>query len=86
MTSLLLDTHAMLWFFWDDPRLSATAKSLMDFAGEIRRVLKRGGTAVLTGFVEPKDQQVASHYNEHGFEVAETPHKGEWVCLIARRR
>jgi ribosomal protein L11 methyltransferase len=61
------------------------APTLMDFAGEIRRVLKRGGTAVLTGFVEPKDQQVASHYNEHGFEVAETPHKGEWVCLIARR-
>jgi PIN domain nuclease of toxin-antitoxin system len=22
MTSLLLDTHTMLWFFWDDPQLS----------------------------------------------------------------
>ena len=26
MTSLLLDTHAVLWFWWDDSRLSATAK------------------------------------------------------------
>ena len=26
---LLLDTHAMLWFLLDDPRLSATAKALI---------------------------------------------------------
>jgi PIN domain nuclease of toxin-antitoxin system len=26
---LLLDTHAMLWFFWDDPQLSANAKQLI---------------------------------------------------------
>ena len=30
MTNLLLDSHAMLWFFWDDVRLSATAKSLIE--------------------------------------------------------
>ena len=24
---LLLDTHAFLWFVWDDPQLSATAKA-----------------------------------------------------------
>jgi PIN domain nuclease of toxin-antitoxin system len=27
--SLLLDTHAILWFWWDDPRLSARAKALI---------------------------------------------------------
>ena len=26
MSDLLLDTNAMLWFFWDDPMLSPTAK------------------------------------------------------------
>jgi len=26
---LLLDTHAMIWFFQDDPRLSRTAKSMI---------------------------------------------------------
>lgn len=30
MTSLLLDTHAMLWFFWDDPQLSGHAKTLIE--------------------------------------------------------
>jgi PIN domain nuclease of toxin-antitoxin system len=25
--TLLLDTHAFLWFWWDDPRLSAAAKN-----------------------------------------------------------
>ncbi len=28
--NLLLDTHAMLWFFWDDAKLSATAKTLIE--------------------------------------------------------
>ena len=26
---LLLDTHTVLWFWWDDPQLSATAKALI---------------------------------------------------------
>jgi PIN domain nuclease of toxin-antitoxin system len=26
---LLLDTHAALWFWWDDPRLSSTGKALI---------------------------------------------------------
>lgn len=29
MTTLLLDTHTVLWFWWDDPQLSATAKTLI---------------------------------------------------------
>ncbi|HEX4609887.1 MAG TPA: type II toxin-antitoxin system VapC family toxin [Urbifossiella sp.] len=29
MTTVLLDTHAVLWFWWDDPQLSATAKAVM---------------------------------------------------------
>ncbi len=29
MTTLLLDTHTILWFWWDDPQLSATARSLL---------------------------------------------------------
>ena len=28
--TLLLDTNAMLWFFWDDPQLSSTAKGLIE--------------------------------------------------------
>lgn len=27
---LLLDSHAMLWFFWDDPKLSSAAKTLIE--------------------------------------------------------
>ncbi len=27
---LLLDSHAMLWFFWDDPKLSTAAKTLIE--------------------------------------------------------
>lgn len=30
MTNLLLDTHAMLWFLWDDQKLSSRAKELIE--------------------------------------------------------
>ena len=30
MSDLLLDTHAMLWFFWDDPQLSPPAKAAIE--------------------------------------------------------
>ena len=30
MIDLLLDTHTTLWFFWDDPQLSGTAKALIE--------------------------------------------------------
>ena len=29
MTTLLLDTHTVLWFWWNDPQLSALAKALI---------------------------------------------------------
>ncbi len=29
MTNLLLDTHTVLWFWWDDSRLSAAARNLI---------------------------------------------------------
>ena len=38
MTSLLLDTHTMLWFFWDDPKLSAGAKALIEDANNRKLV------------------------------------------------
>jgi len=38
MSDLLLDTHAMLWFFWDDPQLSATAKALIEDANNRKLV------------------------------------------------
>jgi PIN domain nuclease of toxin-antitoxin system len=28
--TLLLDTHTLLWFLWDDPQLTATAKALIE--------------------------------------------------------
>jgi PIN domain nuclease of toxin-antitoxin system len=32
MMDVLLDTHTMLWFLWDDSRLSGPAKSLIEDA------------------------------------------------------
>jgi PIN domain nuclease of toxin-antitoxin system len=32
LATLLLDSHAFLWFVWDDPKLSALAKQLIEDA------------------------------------------------------
>jgi PIN domain nuclease of toxin-antitoxin system len=36
--NLLLDTHTFLWFFWNDARLSATAKGLITNAANRKLV------------------------------------------------
>jgi PIN domain nuclease of toxin-antitoxin system len=38
MMSLLLDTHTMLWFFWDDPQLSSNAKMVIEDANNRKLV------------------------------------------------
>lgn len=38
MTTLLLDTQAMLWFLWDDPKLSADAKDRIEDANNRKLV------------------------------------------------
>jgi PIN domain nuclease of toxin-antitoxin system len=38
MTDMLLDTHTMLWFLWDDSRLSGPAKSLIEDANNRKLV------------------------------------------------
>jgi PIN domain nuclease of toxin-antitoxin system len=38
MTGLLLDAHALLWFFWDDSQLSANAKARIEDAGNRKLV------------------------------------------------
>lgn len=36
--TLLLDTHTILWFFWDDAQLSSTAKALIEDPGNRKPV------------------------------------------------
>jgi PIN domain nuclease of toxin-antitoxin system len=35
---LLLDTHTILWFWWDDPRLGAKAREAIENAGNQKLV------------------------------------------------
>jgi len=38
MSDLLLDSHVMLWFFWDDPSLNPAAKSIIEDASNRKLV------------------------------------------------
>jgi PIN domain nuclease of toxin-antitoxin system len=49
--TLLLDTHAFLWFVWDDPPLSATAKAAIEDPANrnLLSVASCWGIAIKTG-------------------------------------
>jgi PIN domain nuclease of toxin-antitoxin system len=36
--NILLDTHTILWFFWDDPQLSDAAKDVITDPGNRKLV------------------------------------------------
>ena len=55
MTSLLLDTHAMLWFFWDSAQLSAHAKALIECADNRKLVSLDHATMVEALVVHHRD-------------------------------
>lgn len=74
--TLLLDTHSFLWFCQDDPRLSATAKALIEDPGN-RKLLSmascweiaiKAGLGKLT-LGEPSGSYIPAAILRTGFEL-----------------
>jgi PIN domain nuclease of toxin-antitoxin system len=73
---LLLDTHAFLWFVWDDPQLSATAKALIEDPANRKLVsmascweiaIKAGNRKLTLG--TPADVFLPRELARNGFEL-----------------
>ena len=75
---LLLDSHAFLWFVWDDPQLSATAKAaiedpanrkLVSVASGWEIAIKAGNGKLMLG--APAEVFVPRELARNGFELLE---------------
>jgi ribosomal protein L11 methyltransferase len=59
------------------------AAAIAGLAGEIARVLKPGGRAILSGFTSPDAEGVARAARGAGLAVVESILRDEWIALIA---
>jgi PIN domain nuclease of toxin-antitoxin system len=73
---LLLDTHAFLWFAWDDPHLSRAANDLIEeganqvvvSAASVWEFAIKVGTGKLV-LAKPLDRFLDEHFARNEFEV-----------------
>jgi PIN domain nuclease of toxin-antitoxin system len=69
MSDLLLDTHAVLWFLWDDSRLSSAAKEAIEHA-ENRKLVSIASCweiAIKAGLKKLQLEHQAVHFSCRSF-------------------
>ena len=60
------------------------AEVLIPLTPQITKHIKPGGTLILSGIIDDKEELVAGKVKEAGFEILEINRLGEWVGIIAR--
>ncbi len=79
-----------------DPRVTAgrpydlvfaniLAPPLVALAEDIRRALKPGGTAILSGLLRTQERRITAAYLSHGFVLQSRLHRDAWATLVFRR-
>ena len=61
------------------------ARPLVSLAQDIRRALKPGGTAILSGLLRTQERQVRAAYLSRGFRIIHRIHRDAWATLVLRR-
>jgi ribosomal protein L11 methyltransferase len=61
------------------------ARPLVRLAPDIRRALRPGGLAILSGLLRSQERQVRAAYLAQGFRVARRLHRDAWATLVMRR-
>lgn len=62
------------------------AGPLRTLAGDVARVLRRGGSLVLSGILNREAPAVVAAYGAHGFFLVQHRRIGEWSTLTLRKR
>jgi ribosomal protein L11 methyltransferase len=62
------------------------ARPLVFLAQDIRRALKPGGTAILSGLLRIQQRAVLAAYLARGFRLERRLHRDAWATLVLRRR
>jgi len=61
------------------------ARPLVHLAGPIRRALRPGGTAILSGLLRSQERQVRAAYLARGFALRSRLHRDAWATLVLER-
>jgi len=61
------------------------ARPLVSLAQPIRRALRPGGTAILSGLLRSQERMVRAAYLSRGFHLASRIHRDAWATLVLRR-
>ena len=61
------------------------APPLVALAEDIRRALKPGGTAILSGLLRTQQRRIIAAYMSHGFRLERRLHRDAWATLVLRR-
>ena len=80
----------------DDPRVrrpapydlvfaNILAPPLVALAEDIRRALKPGGIAILSGLLRTQQRRITAAYMSHGFVLERRLHRDAWATLVLRR-
>jgi ribosomal protein L11 methyltransferase len=61
------------------------APPLVALSEDIRRALKPGGTAILSGLLRAQERRIIAAYLSHGFVLVRRLHRDAWSTLVLRR-
>jgi ribosomal protein L11 methyltransferase len=61
------------------------APPLVALAEDIRRALKPGGIAILSGLLRTQQRRIIAAYASHGFRLERRLHRDAWATLVLRR-
>jgi ribosomal protein L11 methyltransferase len=61
------------------------APPLVALASDIRRALRPGGTAILSGLLRTQERRVSAAYLSRGFRVQRRLHRDAWATLVLQR-
>ncbi len=61
------------------------ARPLVSLASPIKRALRPGGTAILSGLLRSQERMVRAAYLARGFRLATRIHRDAWATLVLRR-
>ena len=61
------------------------APPLVALSGDIRRALKPGGVAILSGLLRTQQRRVLAAYTSKGFRLMRRIHRDAWATLVLRR-
>ena len=61
------------------------ARPLVTLVQPIRRALRPGGTAILSGLLRSQERMVRAAYLSRGFRVAHRIHRDAWATLVLKR-